>query len=429
MMNNKFFLNNELFFTENDILQFENNKEFLENYSSNVIFLIEICKKFNIKNIDFLACNSLEHNNWKIYYELLKYFSTTIIGASNDLTGNIKYGGDWVIENTNEDIQNIYFNENITNYSSTLFSSSISYFSLNFYARSNFLFVLETNNTFSSLVLNNFTNISFLSYATPLERIYKVYYREQNVGQFLLASDVNNLNISLLPNKKYQIILTFTINTYYLNGIQPNRAYYVYGGETIPVTSILASSNELKMYPSNTHFYPISTFNPNDETIYNSLLAGSVRNQSLTLNYTYKLTPTLSNFSIPSKTYGDSSFTITDPSSNSDGSFIYTSSEPSVATISGNIITIVGAGSSTITATQTATTNYTLGTTTTTFQVNQSTPTNPVIVNNIDEFLYFMKTSSIYANLTNNLEINYDLTALSYKVLTGNNIKITKSNI
>ena len=68
MMNNKKFLNSELFFTDNDIIQFENNKECLENYSSNVIFLIKICKQFNIKNVDFLACNSLEHNNWKIYY-------------------------------------------------------------------------------------------------------------------------------------------------------------------------------------------------------------------------------------------------------------------------------------------------------------------------------------------------------------------------
>ena len=32
MMNNKYFLNNELFFTENDIIQYENNKECLENY-------------------------------------------------------------------------------------------------------------------------------------------------------------------------------------------------------------------------------------------------------------------------------------------------------------------------------------------------------------------------------------------------------------
>ena len=423
MMNNKFFLNNQLFFTDNDIIQFENNKECLENYSSNVIFLIKICKKFNIKNVDFLACNSLEHNNWKIYYELLKHFSTTVIGASNDLTGNIKYGGDWVMENTNEDIQNIYFNENITNYNSTLFSSSISYLVSSSYNRSAFLFVIETTNNFSNLVLTNFTNLNFKSMATDLQKIYKVYYREKDVGTFLLASNVNNLNINLLPNKKYEIILIFTNYNEYGDG------YYIYNIQTIPINSVLSSTNELKMYPSNSSYFIISTFNPNNLTTYNTLKNAPVRNQYLTLNYAFQLTPTIANFLIPTKTYGNVPFQITQPTSNSSGSFSYTSSNTSVATISGSTITILGAGSSTITATQEATSDYTSGTITTTFQVNQSTTTNPVIINNNNnELLYFMNTSSSYANITNNLDINYDLIASIYKVLTGNNISITKSN-
>jgi len=324
-----------------------------------------MCKKFNIKNIDFLACNSLEYSNWKIYYELLQHYLPTIIGASNNLSGNIKYGGDWVMENTNEDIQNIYFNENITNYSSTLFSSSISHTQLDFYGRSVFLFVLKTNNTFSSLVLNNFTNITFQIQATPLQQIYKVYYREQNVGQFLLASDVNNLNISLLPNKNYQIILVFT------NIDNAGNAYYTYGGQTIPVTSILASSNELTMYPSNTSWGPISTFDPNNATTYNSLVAGQVRNQSLTLNYTYKLTPTITNFILPGANINFTNpFIIIDPSSNSNGAFTYVSSDTSIADISGNVLTALKWGIVTITATQEETSDYTLGTISGIFNIN-----------------------------------------------------------
>ena len=144
--------------------------------------------------------------------------------------------------------------------------------------------------------------------------------------------------------------------------------------------------------------------------------------------FMYITPPTITNFSIPTKTFGNSLFTITQPTSNSSGTFSYTSSNLSVATISGNIITIVGVGNSTITATQQATANYTSGTITTTFQVNQSTPTNPVIINNNNELLYFMNTSSSYANITNNLEINHDLIAVSSKkVLIGNNITIKKS--
>lgn len=141
-----------------------------------------------------------------------------------------------------------------------------------------------------------------------------------------------------------------------------------------------------------------------------------------------QLPPTITNFSIPTKTFGNTPFQITQPTSNSSGSFSYASSNLSVATISGNTITIVGVGNSTIIATQAATTNYTSGTIETTFQVNQSTPTNPVMIDSAVNLLYFMNTSSTYGNITNSLEIDENLLSSSYKVLTGNNITITKSN-
>ena len=85
--------------------------------------------------------------------------------------------------------------------------------------------------------------------------------------------------------------------------------------------------------------------------------------------------PTLSNFSIPTKTYGNNPFTIVPPTSDSSGSFSYTSSNTNVATISGNIVTIVGAGNSIITAIQAATASYRSGTISTTFTVNKSPTT------------------------------------------------------
>jgi hypothetical protein len=64
---------------------------------------------------------------------------------------------------------------------------------------------------------------------------------------------------------------------------------------------------------------------------------------------------TLSDFSIPTKAYNDADFVITPPTSNSLGAFTYTSSNTNVATIvNGNMIHIVGGGTSTITANQAA---------------------------------------------------------------------------
>jgi hypothetical protein len=72
--------------------------------------------------------------------------------------------------------------------------------------------------------------------------------------------------------------------------------------------------------------------------------------------------PTLQNFILPKKELNDSSFNITDPSSNSVGQFTYISSNPNVATINGRVVTIRGIGESVIIATQAAYGNYTSGT-------------------------------------------------------------------
>ncbi|MBV5323109.1 MAG: hypothetical protein JZU60_04660, partial [Ilumatobacteraceae bacterium] len=96
-------------------------------------------------------------------------------------------------------------------------------------------------------------------------------------------------------------------------------------------------------------------------------LTGSALGGANADNYTLSLTgaptatanitaiaPTLGGLSISSKTYGDPDFVLVNPTSNSSGSFSYTSGTTAVATVSGNTVTIVGAGTSTITATQAA---------------------------------------------------------------------------
>jgi uncharacterized protein YjdB len=104
--------------------------------------------------------------------------------------------------------------------------------------------------------------------------------------------------------------------------------------------------------------------------------AGNYTSGTITATFQVnQASPTITNFSVPTKTFGDSPFNIVDPSSNSTGAFTYISSNTSVATISGRTISIVGAGTSTITATQSSTTNYSSGTVTATFQVNQASPT------------------------------------------------------
>jgi hypothetical protein len=76
--------------------------------------------------------------------------------------------------------------------------------------------------------------------------------------------------------------------------------------------------------------------------------------QALTVS---KASQTISFTTLPAKTYGDSAFALT-ASSTSGLSVSYSSSNPSVATVAGSTVTIVAAGTATITATQAGNSNY-----------------------------------------------------------------------
>ncbi len=159
----------------------------------------------------------------------------------------------------------------------------------------------------------------------------------------------------------------------------PTKTY----GDT-PFTIIPPTSTSSGSFTYSSSNESVATVSDNTITIVGAGTSIITATQAETTNYTSgtittplqvtQAIPIITNFSIPTKTYGDTPFTITEPQSTSSGSFSYTSSNESVATILGNIITIVGVGSSTITATQAETTNYTSGAITAPFQVTQAIP-------------------------------------------------------
>ena len=80
----------------------------------------------------------------------------------------------------------------------------------------------------------------------------------------------------------------------------------------------------------------------------------SAQSITATFNVTEFEPPTLGLFTDLSKLLGDTPFELTPPSSNSVGAFTFTSSNPLVATINGSTVTVVGVGTTTITANQAA---------------------------------------------------------------------------
>ena len=95
---------------------------------ANKQFVVDIIAQFHVQNVDYLACSTLLSANWLNYYAALQSASTSvIIGASDNNTGNIKYGGDWIMESTHEDIHAVYFNDQIQNYASLLITANYTY--------------------------------------------------------------------------------------------------------------------------------------------------------------------------------------------------------------------------------------------------------------------------------------------------------------
>jgi hypothetical protein len=74
-----------------------------------------------LTHVDFLGCATLRHPAWVAYYEKLQEaYPALAVGASDDDTGNLKSGGDWVMETTGEDVHAVYFGEAMARYSGLL---------------------------------------------------------------------------------------------------------------------------------------------------------------------------------------------------------------------------------------------------------------------------------------------------------------------
>ena len=470
-MNNKLFLNNQYFFSDSDL-------ETVDNFSENIQFLLGIIQDFHVDHLDYLACNSLDYDNWKKYYDIFSTNTSVIIGASINETGNMKYGGDWIMETTNENVKAIYFNENINHYKKTLTNPAITPSITNFsissktYGDASFTIVDPSSNSAGkfrydstdievAIIDDNTINITgagttvitatqdacgnFLDGSSSIvftvspsipssTKNYNDGYASSPliVASFKIAlisdsfnSDVNiktfggivfYKNTRSIKNLSYnngnytEYYTTEIINSITSNFFNNNKnLLYVILGNTF--TSIEndafngCNAIVLILLPSVTNigdyaFKDCTELNsislPNVTNISNNAFAGCPSMTVYTLyanNYVYNysyfpygsiviLTDTLmqyityiTNFSIPTKTYGDESFTITDPSSNRSGSFNYQSSNTSVATISNNTITILKSGTSTITATQPSTANYTSGSITAIFTVNKKKTT------------------------------------------------------
>ena len=108
------FLNGETWFSDSDLAVSQTA------FSQNAQFILNFIREFGVANVDFLACKTLQSEKWRMFFQLLRTQTGVVVGASENDTGNIKFGGDWILESTMEDIRDVYFTSAVENWASLL---------------------------------------------------------------------------------------------------------------------------------------------------------------------------------------------------------------------------------------------------------------------------------------------------------------------
>ena len=167
-------------------------------------------------------------------------------------------------------------------------------------------------------------------------------------------SSETGLNSAISSNENINAVYTFSVNetvTWSLGTSSDGALFSIDGSGSLVFTN--APDYEIPSSALNSNTYTVE--------IIATDIANNISTQILTVTITDVLSATLTNFSNEAKHYFDASYTIAPPISNSSGLLTYTSSDLAVAIISGSTVTITGAGTAIITATQAMDATYDSG--------------------------------------------------------------------
>ena len=228
---------------------------------------------------------------------------------------------------------------------------------------------------------------------------------------------------TLTVNKANQSIIFGTLNP------------VAYGNSNLNLTAIATSGLPVTYISSNTS---VATINGNTVTIVSPGATTITASQAGNSNYNAasdilqtlpvnKANQTITFTSLSDKTFGDANFTLTATASTG-FAITYVSSDPSVATINGNIVTITGAGSVAITASQAGDNNYNAAPTALQIQnVNKANQT--IIFNTLAAKTYNDAPFNLTATSSSNLPVSYTSSNLNVATINGSTVTIVGGGI
>lgn len=257
------FLDNEAWFSDSDLDVSQTT------FSKNAQFLLDFIREFSVKNVDFLACKTLENTKWRRYFGLLQAQTNVVVGASDNDTGNMKFGGDWIMESTMEDVRDVYFSAAIVNWASLLVATmtvvaNVGRFSIGVTIDGDILYTSK-NNTIQKINLLTNTVINAAWYTGP-NNIYHMctyggylYFTNNlvtvgKVGRINISNGVVDPNwvtgmdypFGIATDGTYLYITTCNANS----GARINRVLLTYTGPAPTTPWIPAKAASGLNYPS-----------------------------------------------------------------------------------------------------------------------------------------------------------------------------------
>jgi alpha-tubulin suppressor-like RCC1 family protein len=212
----------------------------IQTWSKFLTFLRSLKMAYQITNVDFFMCNIFADNNWKYIIPKIAQQTELQIGASSDVTGNKKYGGNnWTEESNAVNLKTTYFTDTILDYKG-VFDTVFSY--MLFYSTTEKIYGCGYNFNQNQIGLN--------------QTDYQ-YYQDNEV--LVLQPVLGTLSVDLCNSHK--IIQMMKVDddfggTYVLAEDRTTKNRYVYGWGSL--------------YPFNGVFYTIDTIQkqtfPNDTT-------------------------------------------------------------------------------------------------------------------------------------------------------------------
>jgi len=190
----------------------EKNMGSNENTSLN--FINKLIKKYSITNIDFLACNLLKYEEWNSFFNKIIDENNITIRASNNLTGNLKSGGDWILETTNTDIKNLYFNNNLE-YWNYLLDNSLH------------TGIIDTNNTLYVAGNNTYGQLGFNDLILKDMKNIRTLTNLLN-DKIIINAATNNNNIAIITDEAINNVYLCGLNQYGELGLGNTNKYYQY---------------------------------------------------------------------------------------------------------------------------------------------------------------------------------------------------------